>query len=58
MDNLSLVIDLNDIQDFIDAKLCECDTIKPMAHGKLLHETNGYEEALKDLQEFLKDKIK
>lgn len=58
MDKLSLVIDLNDIQDFIDAKLYECDTIKPVAHGKLLHEIKGYEEALKDLQEFLKDKIK
>lgn len=58
MTKLSLTVELNDLHDFIDDKLYQCDTLKPMSHGKSLHEINGYEEALKDLQEFLNDKIK
>lgn len=55
---LKLKIELNDILDFIDERLYQCNTLRPLLHAKALHENNGYEEALKDLHEFLKDKFK
>jgi hypothetical protein len=58
MTKLELNIELNQLFDYIDGKLYECDSIKGIASGKSLHQTQGYEEALKDLAEFLKQNFK
>lgn len=58
MTKLKLTIELNKFLDYIDEKLYECDVIKGVASGKALHQTLGYQEALKDLEKFAKENFK